>query len=53
MQAFTARLPDDLYEWLRTESFKTRKSQNSIIIEALASQRDRKASSPEKVETQA
>lgn len=34
-QAITARLPQDLYEWLRREAFDKRTSQAAIIIEAL------------------
>lgn len=31
----TIRLPKELHDKLRLESFNTRKSQNSIIVEAL------------------
>lgn len=34
-----ARLPTDLYEWLRLHSFLTRQSMNSLVVEALKNYR--------------
>jgi hypothetical protein len=38
IQVTTVRLPLDVYEWLRAESFKTRKPMNQIIIDILRAQ---------------
>jgi predicted HicB family RNase H-like nuclease len=36
MQAFSVRLPRDLHEWLRRESFETRTAMNALVAEALS-----------------
>jgi hypothetical protein len=36
---FQARLPADLYEWLRLHSFLTQQSMNSLVIKALKNYR--------------
>jgi hypothetical protein len=38
-QAITVRLPRDLYEWLRQAAFEQRRSQASIIADALETYR--------------
>lgn len=40
-QAITARLPRELYEWLRHTAFERRVSQNDILIKALEEYRRR------------
>jgi predicted HicB family RNase H-like nuclease len=37
----TLRVPEDVYEWLRLESYKTRKSINTLIVEALQNEQER------------
>ncbi|MCA1599314.1 MAG: hypothetical protein LC769_09935 [Chloroflexi bacterium] len=39
MRFIQARLPNDLYEWLRTRGFLMRRSMNSIVLEAIADYR--------------
>jgi hypothetical protein len=39
MRFIQARLPNDLYEWLRTRGFLMRRSMNSIVLEAIAEYR--------------
>ncbi len=38
-QAMTVRLPRDIHEWLRRESYETRAAMNDIILAALADYR--------------
>jgi hypothetical protein len=40
-QAITARLPRDLYQWLRRTAFERNQAQNLIIIAALEEYRRR------------
>lgn len=37
-ERITLRMPREVHEWLREQSFKTRESINSLIIEALQNQ---------------
>jgi len=41
-----ARLPADLYEWLRLRSFLTRQSMNSLVVEALKDYRHTAEATP-------
>jgi hypothetical protein len=41
-QPITFRLPEELYEWLRRESFETRQAMNTIVVTALQELRARR-----------
>ena len=41
-QPITFRLPEELYEWLRRESFDTRVPMNTIVVTALEELRARR-----------
>jgi hypothetical protein len=46
MQAFSIRLPRDLHEWLRHESYVTRTAMNTVIAKALTDYRAKRVPGP-------